>query len=154
MASTRPLNVADMASSEEPAAKRQKLTSGADLSSTVSNSPTANTVTSTTASLTGDASASKTTTNKMSVYGDVSIVFQPEKEAEHGILCFVSPSNPGFSGILKQRYASHLYLCTFCYTFINIFVVNQASVIAVKLIHFLVIIFMLLFLLLHFCHDI
>jgi len=36
--------------------------------------------------------------------------FQPEREAQVGILCFVNINNPGFSGILKQRYvfASHL----------------------------------------------
>jgi hypothetical protein len=28
---------------------------------------------------------------------------QREREAQAGILCFVNESNPGFSGILKQR---------------------------------------------------
>jgi hypothetical protein len=32
--------------------------------------------------------------------------FQPEREAEVGILHFVNTSNPGFSGTLKQRYVS------------------------------------------------
>lgn len=30
--------------------------------------------------------------------------FQPEREAKVGIVHFVNSSNPGFSGILKQRY--------------------------------------------------
>ncbi|RDW70150.1 hypothetical protein BP5796_08547 [Coleophoma crateriformis] len=34
--------------------------------------------------------------------------FQPEREAEVGILCFVNSTNPGFSGILKQRYTDFL----------------------------------------------
>jgi hypothetical protein len=32
--------------------------------------------------------------------------FQPEREYQVGILCFVNNSNPGFSGTLKQRYVS------------------------------------------------
>ena len=32
--------------------------------------------------------------------------FQPERESQVGILCFVNNSNPGFSGTLKQRYVS------------------------------------------------
>jgi hypothetical protein len=32
--------------------------------------------------------------------------FQPEREAQVGILHFVNTSNPGFSGTLKQRYVS------------------------------------------------
>jgi tRNA pseudouridine13 synthase len=31
---------------------------------------------------------------------------QREREAQAGILCFVNESNPGFCGILKQRYAN------------------------------------------------
>lgn len=30
--------------------------------------------------------------------------FQPEREKECGILHFVNESNPGFTGVLKQRY--------------------------------------------------
>jgi len=30
--------------------------------------------------------------------------FQPERETQVGILCFVNSDNPGFSGTLKQRY--------------------------------------------------
>lgn len=37
--------------------------------------------------------------------------FQPEREAEVGILYYVNPSNPGFSGTLKQRYVSGCYPC-------------------------------------------
>ncbi|KAL3427084.1 tRNA pseudouridine synthase d [Phlyctema vagabunda] len=34
--------------------------------------------------------------------------FQPEREAEVGILHFVNSTNPGFSGVLKQRYTDFL----------------------------------------------
>ncbi|KAH8821740.1 putative Multisubstrate pseudouridine synthase 7 [Xylogone sp. PMI_703] len=40
--------------------------------------------------------------------GPSSFVFSPDKEAEHGILCFVNSENPGFSGVLKQRYTDFL----------------------------------------------
>jgi len=30
--------------------------------------------------------------------------FQPERETQVGVLCFVNAENPGFSGTLKQRY--------------------------------------------------
>jgi hypothetical protein len=33
---------------------------------------------------------------------------QRDREARAGILCFVNESNPGFSGILKQRYVTHV----------------------------------------------
>ena len=35
--------------------------------------------------------------------------FQPERESQVGILCFVNDANPGFSGTLKQRYVSGCY---------------------------------------------
>ncbi len=38
---------------------------------------------------------------------------QRDREAQAGILCFVNESNPGFSGILKQRYLGHV-ICTYC----------------------------------------
>ncbi|KAE9374717.1 pseudouridine synthase [Stipitochalara longipes BDJ] len=34
--------------------------------------------------------------------------FQPERESQVGVLCFVNASNPGFSGTLKQRYTDFL----------------------------------------------
>jgi tRNA pseudouridine13 synthase len=33
--------------------------------------------------------------------------FQPERETECAILHFVNASNPGFTGVLKQRYVPH-----------------------------------------------
>jgi hypothetical protein len=35
--------------------------------------------------------------------------FQPERESQVGILCFVNDANPGFSGTLKQRCVSGCY---------------------------------------------
>ncbi|KAK2628542.1 hypothetical protein QTJ16_001645 [Diplocarpon rosae] len=42
--------------------------------------------------------------------------FQPEKELEVGIKCFVNEQNPGFGGVLKQRCASVYFLHTLLYT--------------------------------------
>jgi hypothetical protein len=39
---------------------------------------------------------------------------QREREAQAGILCFVNESNPGFSGILKQRYGRHVICRSIC----------------------------------------
>jgi tRNA pseudouridine13 synthase len=33
--------------------------------------------------------------------------FQPERETQVGVLCFVNTENPGFSGTLKHRYVSN-----------------------------------------------
>ncbi len=35
---------------------------------------------------------------------EATMVSQLNREAQTGILCFVNETNPGFSGILKQRY--------------------------------------------------
>lgn len=47
-----------------------------------------------------------TVTNSMSEAQTIAhgaMMSQREREAQAGILCFVNVSNPGFSGILKQR---------------------------------------------------
>jgi uncharacterized membrane-anchored protein len=56
------------------------------------------------AAATQPAQASQASQAKLPVPSDGT--FQPEKEAQVGILHFVSVStkNPGFSGVLKQRY--------------------------------------------------
>lgn len=36
------------------------------------------------------------------------MISQRERESQAGILCYVNESNPGFSGILKQRYVRHV----------------------------------------------
>jgi hypothetical protein len=37
--------------------------------------------------------------------------FQPEREIKVGITHFVNHENPGFSGTLKQRYVTGIFLC-------------------------------------------
>jgi tRNA pseudouridine13 synthase len=74
----------------EPARKRQKLSSPTHLSAHVANDIAVNSM------------------SEAQTIAHNAMMSQRDREAQAGILCFVNESNPGFSGILKQRYVTHL----------------------------------------------
>ncbi|RFU33873.1 hypothetical protein B7463_g2431, partial [Scytalidium lignicola] len=108
MAATRPQDVADMASSDEPAAKRVKLTTSGTNTSSPIPPPASTHISPTTASVGNTSNNNNTVTTKMEEFRSSNFEFQHDKEAEHGILCFVNSSNPGFSGVFKHRYTDFL----------------------------------------------
>jgi hypothetical protein len=84
----------------EPPRKRPRLSPQPSSSNTTTTQHTAN------------QGATMDGTIKQTVMSDNG--FQPEREAQVGILHFVNASNPGFSGILKQRYVVTCFWFTVC----------------------------------------
>jgi hypothetical protein len=98
MASVRPYD--DVPASRESPRKRQKLSPPPP--STTPGNPTATTQPSPPVAKPAAAMDEPFVPMVMSGTG-----FQPDREKQCAIVHFVNTSNPGFTGILKQRYVSH-----------------------------------------------